>query len=381
MKNSKKQLLSLAMLLSCIGGGLFSARTMQAMEESSTISPQNMSKDQVLRELAGKVKKLKDYDIYVGAGYSAAGEPMFFGMQKLDSQSTQGWQDTQVWINYAGSLFIEGLGGEALVRNLESLNLHCDNQALRQEFKEKGALYDIELMDIMCPNKEKLAKVLRGSKSGILGFDEMIKRAKGQNNIYVAYVSTEPIVGPFKSKKQSFKKGISPYKKFEEKYPDIIISVGVEMGVKKFVSYENKLLSNTLAKWTEHRGIFKNPFYEIRGKYKNISMMLHGWASAVEKQIFNKIYVMIYPTSDAAGLLHRNVKPGDMYIGVDKEAYPYKDEELRKKFPPIKQEDVGGPAAAGLDVHSTDPAASGEILHIFDLNVLSKYYTGSTEKK
>ena len=33
MKNNKKQLLSLAMLLSCIGGGLFSARTMQAMEE------------------------------------------------------------------------------------------------------------------------------------------------------------------------------------------------------------------------------------------------------------------------------------------------------------------------------------------------------------
>ncbi len=104
MKNNKKQLLALAMLLSCIGGVLFSARTVQAMEE--TISPaqiEKMSKDQVLRELAGKVKKLEGYDIYVGAGYSAAGEPMFFGMEKLDDQREQ------IWRKYADT--IEQTGG------------------------------------------------------------------------------------------------------------------------------------------------------------------------------------------------------------------------------------------------------------------------------
>ena len=42
MKNNKKQLLALAMLLSCLGGGLFNAVTMQAMEEGEEIKIQKI---------------------------------------------------------------------------------------------------------------------------------------------------------------------------------------------------------------------------------------------------------------------------------------------------------------------------------------------------
>lgn len=42
MKNNKKQLLALAMLLSCLGGGLFNAVTMQAMEEGKEIKIQKI---------------------------------------------------------------------------------------------------------------------------------------------------------------------------------------------------------------------------------------------------------------------------------------------------------------------------------------------------
>ena len=115
---------------------------------------------------------------------------------------------------------------------------------------------------------------------------------------------------------------------FEQAYSDIIISIGVD-------------LEERNPKITEHRGIFKNPFFDIQGTYKNIGLKLHGWAGIVEEQIFHKIYMTVHPTPPAAKLLHRSVKPGDMYIGVDTNPYPYKDEELRKKFPSINKELLG----------------------------------------
>jgi hypothetical protein len=346
MKNNKKQLLALAMLLSCIGVGLLNIIPIHAMEEA--ISPaqiQMMSKDEVLRELAGKVKKLEGYDdMYVGAGYSAAGEPMFFGMEKLDVERAK------VWRAYADILYrTPGMLGQ-----LKGLNHYCQDQGLRKELTEKGDFYRIGLMDIMCPNKQRLSTILGndGTSAGINGFNSMLTRQKGGDSIYAAYASTEPITGPFKPKKET---GRFPTpEEFESAYPDIIISIGVDMerGISR----------------TEHRGIFKNPFFDVKGTYRNIGLKLHGWASTVEKQIFNKAYMIVWPTDPAAELLHRTVKAGDMYIGVDNLPYPYDDEALKEKFPSINKELIG------MDPYSnTSPFV--EALHIFELNKLSKYYT------
>ena len=106
-------------------------------------------------------------------------------------------------------------------------------------------------------------------------------------------------------------------------------------------------------------------FSEIRDTYKNISMKLHGWAGTVEKQIFHKTYMAVFPTKFAAELLIKSIKPGNMYIGLDTEYYPY-DEKTKKKFPPIKEELIG----------SGRLHRGSEKLHVFDLEVLSKYYTG-----
>jgi len=355
MKKNKKQPLVLAMLLSCLGGGLFNDITMQAMEPITEGLTEQAKK--MHRELAGKIKKLEGYDgIYVGAGYSAAGEPMFFAMEKLDDERVKVWQ------NYAEAIDRTG----NIIGYLNELNNFCQDQEFRKKLTENGKFYRLRLMDTMCPNKPKLSQIFSkaGTRAGIKGFYEMLLRQKRGSIICVAYVSTKPIVGLFEPK---IDLGNSPtLEEFEQAYNDLVISVGIDMerGTSR----------------TEHRGITKNPFFEIYGSYKNIGMKLHGWAGTVEKEIFHKKYVTLYPTSSAAKLLHRSVKPGEMYIGIDTppnykslKFYDYKmdysdDEELElgKKFPPIKREFIGNAAAE---------SKFGEPVHIFDLNVLSNYYT------
>ena len=62
-------------------------------------------------------------------------------------------------------------------------------------------------------------------------------------------------------------------------------------------------------------------------------------------------------------------------MGTDKEPFPYKDyyenddkiKEIKEKFPPIKQDLLGGAP--------TKSAGMLEDLHVFELSNLSKYYT------
>src|SRR6266446_6618452 len=104
------------------------AGALNGAEKISTISPSQMqNKDQTHRELLGKVKKLEGYDVYVGAGYSDAGEQMFFGMEKLDDQNAQ------TWAHYAKILY------RPFVPQLLYLSARCDDQAARENFK--GDLY------------------------------------------------------------------------------------------------------------------------------------------------------------------------------------------------------------------------------------------------
>ena len=313
------------------------AGALNGMENIPTISPSKMqNKDTAHRELLGKVKKLEGYDIYVGAGYSDAGEPIFFAMEKLNDKNKQ------IWKNYATVVRYQ------IRFPLINLAVGCsNNQKAREQLKDD--LYSIKLMDMMCPNQMKILTMLdRDIEGGILGFQGILTR---NSELYVAYASPQPIIGPFAPKTEVGKQ--STLKECENAYSNIIISIGVDM------------LPETAK--TEHRGVFKNPFYMISDAYKNIWLKLHGWAGTVEKQIFNKAYMTVYPTEPAANLLQKVIKPGDMYIGIDTKPYPYHNEELKRKFPSIKQELIGPEIDT---VHK-----NREPLHVFELKVLSKYYT------
>lgn len=362
VKNMKKYVVwTINLVLSftlCLVGNAFGMDSTSLYELRRTgkeklVGTGNLTEEaqQIHRELLGKVKKLDGYDdIYVGAGYSAAGEPMFFAMEKLDDDRAKVWQ------SYADALYVD----PSVIYKLNQLRFLCQNQEKRAELKQAGDFYRLGLMDTMCPNKQKLGMMFAesGIRAGLNGFNEMLGMQTSGAAIYVAYASTQPITGPFRPKKE-IKKNPS-IDEFEAAYPDIIISIAVDMQLE--------------TSRTQHRGIFKNPFFEIYGLYKNIAMILHGWAGLVEKDIFNKVYMTVYPTPPAAESLHRSIKPGNMYLGIDT-APEFKygnDEELGKKFPPIKRELIGD---------APSKSYAGEPAHIFELDVLSKYYTESSEKK
>jgi hypothetical protein len=347
MHINKKRSILVATLFACAGMGVFDI--IHAME--TIIAPYQMTKDQIHSDLLGKVKKLDGYDdIYVGAGYSDAGEQMFFAMEKLDDERARNWK------NYANILYRTG----GIIDQLNGLTSDCNDKNMRKEFTEKGDFYRIGVMDLLCFAQEKFWKLFgaSGVRSGINGFNEILNRHP--RVLYIAYASPEPITGSFASKAEK-KDTYSILEKFDHMYSNIIISCGVDMQLGHPI------------KRTEHRGIFKNPFYDIKGTYKNTGLLLHAWAGTVENQIFKKIYAYLFPTLPAAHLLHRMVKPGDMYIGIDTQPYPYKDEELQKKFPSIEQELIS--------MYTSFSPEYYEVLHIFNLNLLSHYYTESSQEK
>ena len=317
-------------------------------------------KNQVPHDLLlGKVKKLEGHvDIYVGAGISATGEPIYFAMEKLDSERTK------VWKQYTKVLYMDYYRNAT--KKLKTLVQNCD----KTDYREKQNPYTQNLMEQLCLNKKKFSTLFSegsGIGTGIVGFDEMLARYSNDKDvIYVAYASSQPITGPFKPKKEINLDSFT-LEDFEAAYSDIIICVCVDMmqKLKKPIS-------------TEHRGIFKNPFNEIQGTYKNIAMKLHGWAGTVEEQFFNKKYMTVFPTTHAGKLLHSSIKRGGMYLGTDKKPFEYdiyyeKDEEqiklIKEKFSPIKQELIG-------DIPTQSRLGGLEDLHVFELNALSKYYTG-----
>lgn len=318
----------------------------QAMETSS----------QAHRDLVGKVKKLAGYDdIYVGAGYSDAGEPIFFAMERLDADRKARWREYANVIN------------SSVRPALKDLINDCQGKELRdylRKFPRFNSL--VELMDLICADKVNSSKKIENIGGGLVGFDDITNESL-LDGIYVAYASTQPITGPFKPQIITDKlMHAMEVQSFDITYPNIIMSIGVNMKQKNAYPI------------TEHRGIFKNPLFDIRGKYKNISMKLHGWAGMVEKDIFGKKYLTIYPLSFAGKLLTRMVNSGDMYIGVDsdlglyfqKKLSDYELSKVGKKFPPIEQKFIG----------IEKSVRGGELLHVFDLNILSKYYAEQSKK-
>jgi hypothetical protein len=324
------------------------------VERKLPIIPKNKAPEDIFH----KVKKLEVYDdIFVGAGTSDTGEPIYFALEKLNPERTKVWKKYiwLIWTDYH----------RKVIKKLEPLLKNCDNA----DYQKQQDQYTQKLMTDMCLNKEKLSTLFSeatGIGIGPVGFDEMLGRySRQEETIYVAYASSQPITGPFKPKKEL---NIESYtlEDFETAYSDIIICVCVDMLQKLNIPIS-----------TEHRGIFKNIFAEIRGTYKNIGLKLHGWAGAVEKQFFNKKYATLFPTKHAGNLLHRAVpKGGGLYLGVNTKPFKYEryygtaqeQQTIKEKFPPIKQELIG-------DTPITSRFGTMEDLHVFDLNALSKYYT------
>ena len=279
------------------------------------------------QQLVGKIKKLDGpHEIYVGAGFTQAGEPIYFAMEKITDKNYQ------TWIDYKDFAY-ELTDQRGPLRGL-SVFSNLNHDQFKEKYKEHYSDYLYELAKTIEPKKKKISMLIFYIPSGILGFNDILKRSNASKDVYVVYISKNPITGIFTPKiplsKEAFREmSISDkIRSFDEAYDDIIMSVGIENPF----FHEDKKLDPGIRESVEHRGIFRNPLSAVRDDYKGISLLIHGFAGAVEFSYFqDKHYMMVLPTEGMANILQKNIKPGDLFID---ETGMY-GEEVSKTFPPL----------------------------------------------
>lgn len=305
------------------------------------------------QQLVGKIKRLDGpHEIYVGAGFTQAREPIYFAMEKITEENYQ------TWINYKDFAY-ELTDQRGPLRGL-SVFSDLDHDQFKEKYKEHYSDYLYKIAKIIEPNKEKISFLIYYIPSGILGFDNILKRSDESKDVYVVYISKNPITGIFTPKislsKEAFREmSISDkIKNFDEAYDDIIMSVGVE----NTFYPEEKKLDPGIRESVEHRGIFRNPLSAARDDYKGVSLLIHGFAGAVEFSYFqNKRFMVVLPTLGMAGILQKNIKPGDLFID---ETSMY-GEEVSKTFRPLPGRGKGG----GME----------GVLHFVRLEALKTFYS------
>lgn len=293
----------------------------------------------------GKPEKLDgDFEIYVGSGFSDAGEPIFFGMERLDDRN----YDT--WSNY--EFILDSPFGGRGMRQLYALLLNCNKDLSDEMIKSTGnSIYVSELREILCGVRRDKLKITLGQDGVEAGLAGSILKFYKKSKIYVTYASSKPVREPFQPKKILDPNNYT-LMDLEYAYGDLIVSVGVK--------------DNVGTKTTTHRGIFKNPFYDIHDTYKYISLKLHGFAGAVAKNFFEgKEYMLVSPTENVEAMLRRKFSPGEMFLGTEGGAI----KESNAPYAQIPQSELGGASSI-----SNGP---GETLHTIRLDALSEFYNGN----
>lgn len=277
-------------------------------------------------ELVGKVKKLNSSeDIYVGAGYSPAGEPIYFGMEKITEKNYPIWDDYKF---YAEKL----TGNRGLLLPLSTVS-DRRKEELENIYKKGFSEYLFELARKMAPNKKKLLEIfdINGIPSGINGFKNILAISDSKKDVYVVYISDKPVRGPFTPKLPISKSAFGAMtvsekiQAFDNAYADVIMSVGVED-----TKLEDKQVRPEMS--VEHRGIFRNPLRAARDEYKGLALLIHGFAGdVILKHSSGKKYMHVKPTITMANILHQNFKPGEMFIDPN----TLYGVAVAEKFPPL----------------------------------------------
>lgn len=257
-----------------------SASSTQAMEETD---------EQIHQRLLGKVVKLTESDVYVGAGFSRDNERLFFGMEKLDEKNHKTWEqyatDTKKAVRYFASF------NNCLRRN----QTQYFETVLQYNPEDKE--FQNRLISLMQPQVKRLKTLLKGdgTVSGVISFEGMLVNLNDRK--YVSYVSNKPIRGKYTPNSTS--EGFT-LKDFQKKYENIIMCFIVD----------GQSLDHT-----HHRGIFRNIVYEVDRCCLGISLITHGWAGwFAQQELEGKNHMVVIPTETMAKILKENIDPKNLDI-------------------------------------------------------------------
>lgn len=206
----------------------------------------------------GSVKELHN-GLYTAEGITAAGEKIYLGFERLDTQAERdAWQgysdacqklvdDSKGWLVFLGTHAhdkneYKKLKDEEQFQNMDSSSFKKLIRAMR-----KGGF---------TPQGNKWENV-HATRHGMAGFGP-------QFSSYVAYISTKPI-----TERLYNTASLRTYSEIESHYGHLVMSVCTTVSTEKPV-YEN-------------RGIFRNPLNLIKGGYSNVSCLLHVFTAKAMK--------------------------------------------------------------------------------------------------
>lgn len=280
----------------------FSLWAMDIPHQPHTIQAENSQEEALFTEVAP--------DVYAGQT-KVGNEIVYFGMEKLDEESMNDWNNfgirTNSFTSYgSGLLWGFSTASARGVKIFFSEALQTSTGLTKEEY----SLF-VEKVDEAVQKNPNIPNAIAGIPVGVAGF-----LSSGSQDYYVVYASRRPVQGRFPFPK-NLPSSIS-LKQYHRYYGDIIMCVG---------SWDHPP-SNTY----KNRGIFKNPLsFIIDGnKYPGLSLKLHGFSAVVASQIFqNKQYMAVKPIPSMTRILLgvNGWQRGDVFI-YGKDLMDYRSDEL-----------------------------------------------------
>jgi hypothetical protein len=246
------------------------------------------------------------------AGQTKVGnETVYFGMEKLDEESINDWNNFGIQTNKF-TTYSSGLLWFFSTASARSIKISF-GEALQTQTgftKEEYSLFTKKTDEAVQKNPN-IPNAIAGIPLGVAGF-----LSSGEKNYYVVYASRKPVQGRFPFPKD-IPSSIS-LKEYFGYYGDIIMCLG---------SWDHPP-----SRIYKNRGIFKNPLsFIIDGnKYPGLSLKLHGFSAVVASYIFrDKQYMVVKPIPFMTRILLgvKGWQRGDVFI-YGKDLMDYTPDEL-----------------------------------------------------
>lgn len=250
------------------------------------------------------IRQIQD-GLFVGEAKTASGEIIYLGFEKIETQ-----EQVQYWHGYKKDTW--SVGGELvgkLVTHVHEKTSPSYPEGISSIFDTQQD-YDEAINRLEVDGCRKSSNFLGQLGFGTGAFGVEIKEPPNQQ--FVVYASKMPITSlrhlkPYESVSgELFKEE----KEYYLNYRDILMCFGSH----------SKLNSISFT----HMGIFRNPcgLFDDEKKYKNISLILHGFAAEIEKVIFGAALMVNQPMPIMKKIMEEKLDPKKIasidVIGFDK---------------------------------------------------------------
>lgn len=248
--------------------------------------------------------------VYAGKGYTARGEPIYFGMELLDKTNSHKWyrylSDTKEMVKHGEDNFRSDDSLRDAIEKLSQGSASSDPQSHGFTEQEQQEFIGTLIKNGYAKHADKKLYVFAGICDGIGGF----QYRPDDGRRYVAYVSKKPVVGKYPFFGQSadghYLAADGSYhririKEYIDVYADLVMCVGVH-DIPHSLKYHI-------------RGIFKNPISLIRNDYKGAAIPLQAFTAVAALQFFEgKRFMSVAPMLEMHQILCKTFQANQMYI-------------------------------------------------------------------